>query len=80
MPLPGLRAQPLMTTTVAWVLETCLLTPMFDDVFMLKTAFVVDGRHLRRRLHIAGIAAALLSPFVVLFLLCLLYTSPSPRD
>lgn len=66
--LPWLRRRPLVTTAVASVLDVCLLHPMFDASFMLRPEFLRDGSHLRRRLRIAAAASALLSPFLLTFL------------
>lgn len=68
-PLPLMRKQPLLTSAVLWVLDTTLLRPMFDDHWMLRPAYLRDGKLLRRRLRAVAAASVLLAPFLLVFLL-----------
>jgi autophagy-related protein 9 len=67
--IPLLRQQPLMTTAVSWIMHTCLLGPMFDDRFMLRSAFLINGQQFTQRLRLVGVASVLLAPFLLVFLL-----------
>ena len=58
VPLPMLRAQPLLTATVAWVLRVCLLDAMFDDQFEILQPFMRDGAHIALRFRVAAAVSA----------------------
>lgn len=68
-PVPGLRSRPLLTTTVTWLLRVCMLDVMFDDNFELQQPYLRGGAALRGRFRTAAVMSALLSPFILLFLL-----------
>jgi Autophagy protein ATG9 len=67
--IPGFRKQPVLSTPIAWALDACLLTPMLDEHFMLRPAFLRDGAHLRRRFRAVAAVSVLLGPFLAVFLL-----------
>lgn len=67
--VPGLRSRPLLTTTVTWMLRVCMLDVMFDDNFELQHPFLRSSVALRQRFRTAAVLSALLSPFMLLFLL-----------
>jgi Autophagy protein ATG9 len=69
VPLPGLRSKPLLTNTVTWLLRFCMLDVMFDDNFELQQPFLRSGVVLSARFRAAAAASAVLSPFILLFLL-----------
>lgn len=66
--LPFLSKKPLLTTAVASVLDFCILSPMFDCHFMLRSEFMRDGAHLRHRLRLCSAACLLLCPIIMSFL------------
>ena len=68
-PVPGLRSRPLLTTTVTWLQRVCMLDVMFDDNFELQQPYLRGGSALRARFRTAAVLSALLSPFILLFLL-----------
>lgn len=68
-PVPGLRSRPLLTTTVTWLLQVCMLDVMFDENFELHRTYLRGSAALRDRFRTAAVMSALLSPFILLFLL-----------
>lgn len=49
VPLPGLRKHFMMTKTLEWSLQWCLLGAMFDKDFRIHPDFIADERKLQRR-------------------------------
>ena len=68
-PVPGLRSRPLLATTVTWLLRVCMLDVVFDDNFELQQPYLRGGAALQDRFRTAAALSALLSPFILLFLL-----------
>lgn len=58
----------LLTKTLEWSLDWCVLQHMFDRNFLVRKDFVNNPRGLRRRLMAVGLAMLLLSPFLIIFM------------
>ncbi|XP_022872422.1 autophagy-related protein 9-like isoform X2 [Olea europaea var. sylvestris] len=71
--LNGVQHRLVLTKTLEWTLNWCILQSMFDRNFCLRTEFVSDPKTLRKRLMIVGFAMLLLSPFLVIFMLVYLF-------
>ncbi|CAI9774382.1 unnamed protein product [Fraxinus pennsylvanica] len=71
--LNGVQHRLVLTKTLEWILNWCMLQSMFDRNFCLRREFVSDPKTLRKRLMIVGFAMLLLSPFLVIFMLVYLF-------
>ncbi|KAI3678818.1 hypothetical protein L6452_38121 [Arctium lappa] len=69
----GTRYCLMLTKTLEWTLNWCILHSMFDRNFCIKKDFVSDHNTLKKRLMVVGIAMLLLSPFLVVFMLVYLF-------
>ncbi|CAK9134628.1 unnamed protein product [Ilex paraguariensis] len=63
----------ILTKTLEWILNWCILQSMFDRNFCLRRDFVSDPKALKKRLVVVGLAMLLLSPFLVIFMLVYLF-------
>ncbi|KAK1437319.1 hypothetical protein QVD17_03110 [Tagetes erecta] len=63
----------MLTKTLEWTLNWCILHSMFDRNFCIRKDFVSDRNTLKKRLMFVGIAMLLLSPFLVVFMLVYLF-------
>lgn len=69
-PLPAVPSLCMLTKTLEWNLEVCILDAMFDKQgFRIRQAFADDLRGLQRRLVVAGVLNLILSPFIAAFML-----------
>ncbi|GMP90682.1 hypothetical protein CsSME_00041693 [Camellia sinensis var. sinensis] len=69
----GTRYRLILTKTLEWTLNWCILQSMFDRNFCVRRDFVSDPKTLKKRLMIVGLAMLLLSPFLVIFMLVYLF-------
>lgn len=69
----GTRYCLMLTKTLEWTLNWCILHSMFDRNFCIRKDFVSDRDTLKKRLMVVGIAMLLLSPFLVVFMLVYLF-------
>ncbi|KAJ9564982.1 hypothetical protein OSB04_000948 [Centaurea solstitialis] len=69
----GTRYCLMLTKTLEWTLNWCILHSMFDRNFCIRKDFVRDRDTLKKRLMVVGIAMLLLSPFLVVFMLVYLF-------
>ncbi|WOG87182.1 hypothetical protein DCAR_0206405 [Daucus carota subsp. sativus] len=69
----GVRRRLILTKTLEWTLNWCILHSMFDRNFRVRRDFVSDPKTLRKSLVIVGIAMLALSPFIVIFMLVYLF-------
>lgn len=68
VPVPGLRRHVLLTKTMEWNLYWSVLDPLFDNKFRVKSQFLDDPQGLVKRLKAVALMNAVLSPFLLLFL------------
>ncbi|XP_031112649.1 autophagy-related protein 9 [Ipomoea triloba] len=71
--LNGLQHRLMLTKTLEWTLNWCVLQSMFDRNYCVRRDFVSDPKTLKKRLMIVGIAMLFLSPFLVIFMLVYLF-------
>ncbi|GLU07724.1 hypothetical protein SLE2022_246720 [Rubroshorea leprosula] len=69
----GRRHHLILTKTLEWTLNWCILQSMFDRNFCLRRDFISNPRTLKKRLMVVGLAMLLLSPFLVIFMLVYLF-------
>ncbi|XP_045816019.1 autophagy-related protein 9-like [Trifolium pratense] len=69
----GTQYRLVLTKTLEWTLNWCVLQSMFDRNFHLIRDFVSNPRTLKKRLMVVGLAMLLLSPFLVIFMLVYLF-------
>ncbi|EOX94481.1 Autophagy 9 [Theobroma cacao] len=69
----GTRHRLILTKTLEWTLNWCILQSMFDRNFCVRRDFVSNPRTLKKRLMVVGLAMLLLSPFLVIFMLVYLF-------
>ncbi|CAN8247598.1 unnamed protein product [Cochlearia groenlandica] len=69
----GTQYHLVLTKTLEWTLNWCILQSMFDTNFRVRRDFVSNPTTLRKRLFVVGIAMLLLSPFLVIFMLVYLF-------
>ncbi|KAH7365505.1 hypothetical protein KP509_18G031700 [Ceratopteris richardii] len=69
----GNERRQLLTRTLEWCLDWCVLQQMFDRNFLIRQEFLDDAQGLRRRFMTIGAAMFLLSPFLVIFMLVYLF-------
>ncbi|GMY06217.1 autophagy-related protein 9-like [Fagus crenata] len=67
------RHRLILTKTLEWTLNWCILQSMFDRNFCVKRAFISNPTTLKKRLMVVGLAMLLLSPFLVIFMLVYLF-------
>ncbi|KAJ0764044.1 hypothetical protein HanPI659440_Chr08g0287771 [Helianthus annuus] len=63
----------MLTKTLEWTLNWCILQSMFDRNFCIRRDFVTDPKTLKKTLRVAGLVMLLLSPFLVVFMLVYLF-------
>lgn len=63
----------MLTKTLEWTLNWCILQSMFDRNFCVRTDFISNPKTLKKRLMVVGLAMLLLSPFLVIFMLVYLF-------
>jgi len=70
IPVPGLSHRPMLTKTMEWNLNYCIMNHIFDPhSFTVRSRFTANPNDLRTRFVLAGVANLLLSPFVFVFML-----------
>ncbi|XP_022771246.1 autophagy-related protein 9-like isoform X1 [Durio zibethinus] len=69
----GMRHRLMLTKTLEWTLNWCILQSMFDQNFYVRRDFITNPRTLKKRLMVVGLAMLLLSPFLVIFMLVYLF-------
>ncbi|XP_058770971.1 autophagy-related protein 9-like [Vicia villosa] len=69
----GTQYRLVLTKTLEWTLNWCILQSMFDSNFCVRRDFVSNPRTLKKRLIFVGLAILLLSPFLVIFMLVYLF-------
>ncbi|XP_054801760.1 autophagy-related protein 9-like isoform X2 [Prosopis cineraria] len=69
----GTQCRLILTKTLEWTLNWCILHSMFDRNFCVKQDFVSNPKTLKKRLMVVGLAMLLLSPFLVIFMLVYLF-------
>nr|XP_016484338.1 PREDICTED: autophagy-related protein 9-like isoform X2 [Nicotiana tabacum] len=69
----GVRSRLILTKTLEWTLNWCILQSMFDRNFCIRREFISDPKTLKKRLMIVGVLMLLLSPFLVIFMLVYLF-------
>ncbi|XP_028758380.1 autophagy-related protein 9 [Neltuma alba] len=69
----GTRYRLILTKTLEWTLNWCILQSMFDRNFCVRRDFVSNPKTLKKRLMVVGLAMLLLSPFLVIFMLVYLF-------
>ncbi|CBI37095.3 unnamed protein product, partial [Vitis vinifera] len=65
----GVQHHLILTKTLEWTLNWCILQSMFDRNFCVRRDFVSNPKTLKKRLMVVGIVMLLLSPFLVIFIL-----------
>ncbi|KAI4340189.1 hypothetical protein MLD38_025052 [Melastoma candidum] len=63
----------MLTKTLEWTLNWCILQSMFDRNYCVKRDFISSPKILKRRLMFVGLSMLLLSPFLVIFMLVYLF-------
>ncbi|KAM6565158.1 hypothetical protein CsatB_025156 [Cannabis sativa] len=71
--LNGKRHRLILTKTLEWTLNWCILQSMFDRNFCVRRDFISNPSTLKKRLMVVGVAMLLLSPFIVIFMLVYLF-------
>ncbi|XP_061366963.1 autophagy-related protein 9-like [Gastrolobium bilobum] len=69
----GIQYRLILTKTLEWTLNWCILQSMFDRNFCVRRDFVSNPKTLKKRLMVVGLAMLLLSPFLVIFMLVYLF-------
>lgn len=69
----GRQHRLILTKTLEWALNWCILQSMFDRNFCVKRDFISNPMTLKRRLKVVGLAMLLLSPFIAIFMLVFLF-------
>ncbi|ESQ51711.1 hypothetical protein EUTSA_v10016226mg [Eutrema salsugineum] len=69
----GTQYHLVLTKTLEWTLNWCILQSMFDCNFRVRRDFVSNPTTLKKRLFVVGLAMLLLSPFLVIFMLVYLF-------
>ncbi|KAK8342179.1 hypothetical protein V6Z11_A08G219900 [Gossypium hirsutum] len=69
----GTRHRLILTKSLEWTLNWCILQSMFDRNFCVRRDFITNPRTLKKRLIIVGLTMLLLSPFLVIFMLVYLF-------
>lgn len=69
----GTRYRLILTKTLEWTLNWCILQSMFDRNFCVRRDFISNPKTLKKRLMVVGFAMLLLSPFLVIFMVVYLF-------
>ncbi|XP_031265801.1 autophagy-related protein 9 [Pistacia vera] len=69
----GSQHRLILTKTLEWTLNWCILQSMFDRNFCVRRDFISNPRTLKKRLMVVGLAMLILSPFLVIFMLVYLF-------
>ncbi|KDP26550.1 hypothetical protein JCGZ_17708 [Jatropha curcas] len=69
----GTHYRLMLTKTLEWTLNWCILQSMFDRNFCVRRDFISNPKTLKKRLMVVGVAMLLLSPFLVIFMLVYLF-------
>lgn len=69
----GVRYRLILTKTLEWTLNWCILQSMFDRNFHVRRDFVSSPKTLKKTLMVVGLVMLLLSPFLVIFMLVYLF-------
>ncbi|KAF5741888.1 hypothetical protein HS088_TW10G00896 [Tripterygium wilfordii] len=69
----GKQHRLILTKTLEWTLNWCILESMFDRNFCVRRDFISNPKTLKKRLMVVGLAMLLLSPFLVIFMLVYLF-------
>ncbi|XP_062148261.1 autophagy-related protein 9 [Alnus glutinosa] len=69
----GAQHRLILTKTLEWTLNWCILQSMFDRNFCVRREFISNPTTLKKRLMVVGLAMLLLSPFLVIFMLVYLF-------
>ncbi|XP_020211468.1 autophagy-related protein 9 isoform X2 [Cajanus cajan] len=69
----GTQNRLILTKTLEWTLNWCILQSMFDRNFCVRRDFVSNPKTLQKRLMVVGLAMLLLSPFLVIFMVVYLF-------
>ncbi|KAJ1416581.1 Autophagy-related protein 9 [Sesbania bispinosa] len=69
----GTQYRLILTKTLEWTLNWCILQSMFDRNFCVRRDFVTNPKTLQKRLMVVGFVMLLLSPFLVIFMLVYLF-------
>ncbi|XP_042977844.1 autophagy-related protein 9-like [Carya illinoinensis] len=69
----GTQHRLILTKTLEWTLNWCILQSMFDRNFCVRRDFISNPTTLKKRLMVVGLAMLLLSPFLVIFMLVYLF-------
>lgn len=70
LPCPGFSHNSILTKTMEWNLNYCIMSNMFDPTsFTVRERFVSDPAALSRRFMICGVVNLMLSPFIMVFML-----------
>lgn len=69
----GAQHRLILTKTLEWTLNWCILQSMFDRNFCVRREFISNPTTLKKRLMVVGFAMLLLSPFLVIFMLVYLF-------
>eukprot|EP00249_Psilotum_nudum_P013031 c24114_g1_i1 orf=437-3007(-) len=64
----GVKKRLLLTKTLEWSLNWCILQNMFDRNFLIRREFTSNPARLRKRLMAVGFGMLLLSPFLIIFM------------
>uniref|UniRef100_A0A1D1YB28 Autophagy-related protein 9 n=1 Tax=Anthurium amnicola TaxID=1678845 RepID=A0A1D1YB28_9ARAE len=65
----GRKNHLMLTKTLEWTLNWCILQSMFDRNFCIRSDFMDNPSLLRKRLMVVGVGMLLISPFLVIFML-----------
>lgn len=69
----GRQHRLILTKTLEWTLNWCVLQSMFDRNFCVRRDFISNPKTLKKRLMVVGLAMLVLSPFLVIFMLVYLF-------
>uniref|UniRef100_A0A7N0UXA4 Autophagy-related protein 9 n=1 Tax=Kalanchoe fedtschenkoi TaxID=63787 RepID=A0A7N0UXA4_KALFE len=69
----GMRYRLVLTKTLEWTLNWCVLQSMFDRNFCIRRDFIDNPTVLKKRLVLVGVVMLLLSPFLIIFMLVYLF-------
>ncbi|XP_058077951.1 autophagy-related protein 9-like [Magnolia sinica] len=69
----GRKHHLILTKTLEWTLNWCILQSMFDRNFCVRRDFISNPTALKKRLMAVGLGMLLISPFLVIFMLVYLF-------
>ncbi|KAL5994560.1 autophagy protein atg9 [Asimina triloba] len=69
----GQKHHLILTKTLEWTLNWCILQSMFDRNFCVRRDFISNPNALKKRLMAVGFGMLLISPFLVIFMLVYLF-------